>query len=319
MNKLRVAVIGTGHLGNFHAKEYSEISEECNIDLVGVCDINKKTAEEVAERYGTRSFTDYTELLDKVDAVSIVVPTSLHYEISHAFLTHGVDVLIEKPITKKLEEANALVSLAKEKGLLLQVGHIERFNPAVRAIEPFLKKPRFIECQRLGSIQQKKRIKDVGVVLDLMIHDIDIILELVNSDVKNIEAVGMSTVSDYEDLANVRLSFADGVISDITASRITKEEVRKIRIFQEDSYILLDFLNQEAFLFSKQADQIRKESIKIEKYPSLRAELKSFIECVRTREKPVVSGKEGRRALAVALDILEKIEHNQSAVRLSHS
>lgn len=313
MKKLRIAVIGTGHLGTFHAKEYTALSEKCNIELVGVCDIDKARAEKVAAEYNTRACTDYHELLDKADAVSIVVPTSLHYEISRAFLKSGVDVLVEKPITKTLEEANEIVALAAEKDLLIQVGHIERFNSAVMAVEPLLEKPRFIECQRLGSIQGKGRITDVGVVLDLMIHDIDIILSLVRSEVKKIEAVGMSTVSEHEDLANVRLTFANDVIADITASRITKEEVRKIRIFQEKSYILLDFLHQEAFKFQKRSDSIEKKEIEITKRPSLQAELDSFITCVRSRKKPVVSGEEGRQALAVALKILDEIKHKHSS------
>lgn len=313
MKKLRIAVIGTGHLGTFHAKEYTALSEKCNIELVGVCDIDKARAEKVAAEYNTRACTDYHELLDKADAVSIVVPTSLHYEISRAFLKSGVDVLVEKPITKTLEEANEIVALAAEKDLLIQVGHIERFNSAVMAVEPLLEKPRFIECQRLGSIQGKGRITDVGVVLDLMIHDIDIILSLVRSEVKKIEAVGMSTVSEHEDLANVRLTFANDVIADITASRITKEEVRKIRIFQEKSYILLDFLHQEAFKFQKRSDSIEKKEIEITKRPSLQPELDSFITCVRSRKKPVVSGEEGRQALAVALKILDEIKHKHSS------
>jgi predicted dehydrogenase len=248
--------------------------------------------------------------LDNVDAVSIVVPTSLHYPIGKDFLAAGKHVLIEKPMTKTLGEADTLVQLAKDKNLILQVGHIERFNSAVRAIEPYLQKPRFIECQRLGSIKQKKRVKDVGVVLDLMIHDIDIILGLVDSKVKEIEAVGMSTVSAHEDIANVRLTFQNNAIADITASRVTKEETRKIRIFQEDSYILLDYLHQEAQLFHKSGKALEKNKIKIKKKEPLKVELKSFINCVRKRKRPLVSGHEGRQALRVALNILDKINSN---------
>ena len=312
MQKLRIAVIGTGHLGTFHAKVYSTIKKRSNIIFTGVCDINKKSAKEVAKRYDTDYYTDYHDLLDKVDAVSIVVPTTLHYKIARDFLNAGVHVLIEKPITKTLEEADELIKIADEKGLLIQVGHIERFNAAIRAIEPLLNKPKFIECQRLGSIQKKKRIKDVGVVLDLMIHDIDIILGLVNSKVKHIEAVGISTVTEHEDLANVRLTFQNNVIADITASRITKEETRKIRIFQEHSYVLLDYLHKEAFLFDKPGDNIHKEKIKINKRDALKVELKSFVNCVHTKTKPIVSGYEGRQALQVALAILDKINNNSN-------
>jgi predicted dehydrogenase len=214
-------------------------------------------------------------------------------------------------MTKSLEEADELIKLAEEKNLIIQVGHIERFNSAVRAVEPFLNNPKFIECQRLGSIGKKGRIKDVGVVLDLMIHDIDIILGLVKSKVRDIEAVGISTVSEYEDLANVRLTFDNNVIADITASRVTKEETRKIRIFQEQSYILLDYLHQEAFLFKKSDEAINKEKIKIRKKEPLKVELKSFLNSVRNKKRPVVSGYEGREALQVALAILDKINSNR--------
>ncbi|MFH1798155.1 MAG: Gfo/Idh/MocA family oxidoreductase [Candidatus Omnitrophota bacterium] len=313
MDKIRLAVIGAGHLGTFHTKVYCAIQKKSGIDFIGVCDIRRKTAKEVAKKYGTNYFTDYHDLLDKVDAVSIVVPTSAHNIVARDFLKAGIHVLIEKPITKTIEEANELIDLAEKKKLILQVGHIEKFNSAVRAIEPLLSTPKFIECQRLGSIKKKSRIKDVGVVLDLMIHDIDIILSLVNSKVKNIEAVGISTVSKHEDLANVRLTFQNNVIADITASRVTKEETRKIRIFQDQSYILLDYLHQEAFLFTGSATKkLHKEKIRIKKKEPLKVELRSFVDCVRHKKRPIVSGHEGRQALQVALDILKKINTTPS-------
>lgn len=313
MGSLRVAVVGVGHLGSRHAKVYSALEKRKDISLVGVCDVEKTVAEEVAHRHNVPHFTNYHDLIGKVDAVSIVVPTSLHHQVAIDFLKAGIHVLVEKPMTKTLEEANELVETAAEKNLTLQVGHIERFNSAVRAIEPLLKKPKFIECQRLGSISKKGRVTDVGVVLDLMIHDIDIILGLVKSKVKHIEAVGISTVSEHEDLANVRLMFHNDVIADITASRVTKEETRKIRIFQEESYILLDYMHQEAFHFEKGPNTLNKEKVRIRKRDALKVELKSFIDCVRTRKKPLVSGEEGRQALEVALNILDKIHSNKSA------
>jgi len=303
MDKTRVAVIGVGHLGSIHTKVYSKLD---NVKLVGVCDCNLETAIEVGKKYHTPSYSDYEDLFDKVDAVSIAVPTSLHYNIAKEFLNHDIHVLIEKPITKTLSEADELINIAKDRKLIIQVGHIERFNPAVLAIEPYLKKPKFIECQRLGPFH--KRVKDVGVVLDLMIHDIDIVLGLLKEDVVNIEAVGLSTISDHEDVANVRLIFQDGTIADITASRVTKDVVRKMRIFQEDSYVSLDYVTQDAAIFRKTDDKIVKERIKIKKKEPLKKELKSFIECVRTEKKPIVSGIEGRRALQVALEIIEKIK-----------
>ena len=303
MDKLRVGVVGTGHLGSIHTRVYSKLR---HVKLVGVCDCNLERAIEIGKKYKTASYSDYEKLFGNVDAVSIAVPTSLHYNVAKEFLKNKIHVLIEKPITKTLSEADELIDIAKANDLILQVGHIERFNSAVLAIEPYLKKPKFIECQRLGPFH--KRVKDVGVVLDLMIHDIDIVLGLMKQDVINIEAVGLSTISDYEDVANVRLTFEDGTIADITASRVTKDAVRKMRIFQEDSYVSLDYVTQEAAIFRKTEDKIIKEKIKIIKKEPLKKELKSFIDCVRNNKRPVVSGVEGRRALQVALAIVEKIK-----------
>jgi len=295
-------VVGVGHLGSIHAKVYSRLD---NVKLVGVCDCNLERAIEIGKKFRTGSYSDYEDLFGKIDAASIVVPTSLHYNVAKEFLKQGIHVLIEKPITKTLSEADELIEIAREKGLILQVGHIERFNSAVLATEPHLKTPKFIECQRLGPFH--KRVQDVGVVLDLMIHDIDIVLGLIKKDVVGIEAVGLSTISDYEDVANVRLTFEDGIIADITASRVTKDVVRKMRIFQEDSYLSIDYVNQDVTLFRKKGDRISTEKIRIKKKQPLKKELKSFIECVRTGKRPVVSGIEGRRALAVALEIVKKI------------
>ena len=303
MEKIRVGVVGVGHLGTFHTKVYSKLD---NVKIAGVCDCNLERSLEIGKKYHAASYSDYEDLFDKVDAASIAVPTSLHYNIAKDFLNHNIHVLIEKPITKTLSEADELIEIAKDRNLILQVGHIERFNSAVMAIEPYLVKPKFIECQRLGPFH--KRVKDVGVVLDLMIHDIDIVLGLMKQDVINIEAVGLSTISDYEDVANVRLTFEDGTIADITASRVTKDVVRKMRIFQEDSYVSLDYVTQESAIFRKTEDKIIKEKIRIKKKEPLKKELKSFIECVRTGKKPIVSGVEGRRALQVALKIIEKIK-----------
>ncbi len=302
MDKLRIGVVGVGHLGSIHAKVYSRIDE---VSLVGVCDSNLQQAVEVGDRFGVPSYADYEELFGKVDAVSIAVPTSLHYNIAKDFLQRGIHTLVEKPITKSLSEADELIEIAKDKKLILQVGHIERFNSAVLAVEPHLTKPRFIECQRLGPFH--KRVQDVGVVLDLMIHDIDIVMGLMKKEVAKVEAVGLSTISDHEDVANVRLTFENGTIADITASRVSKDAVRKMRIFQEDSYISLDFMNQEASTFRKTDSSLVREKIKIVKGEPLLRELESFVECVRTGKRPVVSGVEGRQALQVAFEILKKI------------
>ncbi|MBN1353873.1 MAG: Gfo/Idh/MocA family oxidoreductase [Candidatus Omnitrophica bacterium] len=308
MNKVNVGVVGVGYLGSLHARVYSQIK---NANLVCVCDIDKKCAKKIAKKYRVWYFPDYRTLFDKVDAVSIVVPTSLHYFMAREFLKNGIHVLIEKPITKTIEEAEELIEIADSKNRLIQVGHIERFNPVVRAVEPFLKEPRFIECRRAGPYKTKGRVKDVGVVLDLMIHDIDIILSLVKSEVENIEAVGISTISPHEDIANVRLTFKNGAIADITASRVTKEEVRKIKISQKDSHITMDYLHHEAFVFKKTDKKVTKEKIKIQKKEPLKEELKSFVNSIQNRTKPLVSGLEGKRALTVALNILDKIKSSK--------
>jgi len=304
MDRINVGVVGIGHLGSRHARAYHHLK---NANLIGVCDVYKKHAKKVGRRYKVWYFADYHEFFDKVQAVSIVVPTNLHFKITRDFLKAGIHVLVEKPIATSVEEADELIRIAEEKKLILQVGHIERFNPAIRAMEPYLTSPKFIEGQRMGPFNKKGRVKDVGVVLDLMIHDIDLILGLIKSEVKHIEAVGTSSVSAFEDMANVRLTFKNGSICDITASRITSEEVRRIRIFQEDSYIALDLLHKDAHIFRKSNGIIKKEKIRIQQSEPLKQELKSFLNCVKTGTRPIVSGKEGREALAVAMAILDYI------------
>ncbi|UCD55145.1 MAG: Gfo/Idh/MocA family oxidoreductase [Candidatus Omnitrophota bacterium] len=308
MAKINVGVVGVGYLGSRHARVYSQLK---SANLVCVCDIDKKRAKKVAKKHRVWYLPDYRTLFDKVDAVSISVPTNLHYRIAKDFLNNGIHVLIEKPITNTIDEAQELIDIADSKKLTLQVGHIERFNPVVRAVEPLIKNARFIECHRAGPYKKKKRVKDVGVVLDLMIHDIDIILSLVKSEVKSIEAVGISTISLHEDIANVRLNFKNGTIADITASRVTKEEVRQIKISQKDIYITLNYLHQDAFIVRKAGDKVLKEKLKIEKKEPLKQELKSFIASIQNNIRPIVSGKEGKMALGVALDILEKIKSSK--------
>lgn len=302
MDKLYVAVIGTGHLGSKHAKVYADLD---NVHLVGVCDTDEEKGTKIAKRYHTRYHADYHDLLGQVQAVNIAVPTFLHYKIAKDFLNNGIHVLIEKPITKTVKEADELLEIAKKKNFIIQVGHIERFNSAVRAIEPYIEKPRFIECHRLGPFVP--RAADIGVVLDLMIHDIDIILGLVKSHVTNIEAVGVKTVSEHEDTANVRLTFANDAICDLTASRVTKKSSRTIRISQENSHINLNYLTQSAILYKRKNHRLKKKRIKIKKEEPLKKELESFVHCVINNQKPIVSGEEAREALAVAIDITKQI------------
>lgn len=303
--KIKVAVIGIGQLGHHHARIYSQID---GVELVGVCDIDKNKAENAAKSYKTTAYTNYNALLGKIEAASIVVPTALHYRITKDFLEAGVNVLVEKPITTTLSQANNLLKLSNKKHLILQVGHVERFNAAVRKIHSLRKNPRFIECHRLGPFSG--RITDVGVVLDLMIHDIDIVVELVRSKLKKIEATGVKVLTQHEDIANARLTFQNGAVANLTASRLTPEAVRKIRIFEEDAYISLDYVRQSAQIYRKVGPSITQEAIDIKKEEPLKEELGHFIDCVKNKKRPLVSGKEALEALKIALQITRKI-HKQ--------
>lgn len=303
MKKIRVGVIGLGRLGSIHAKIYSALE---TVELAGICDIDEHAARLTAESLKTSWSTDYKKLLDnQLDAVNIVTPTILHYEIAKFFLQNKIHVLIEKPVTKTLKEAGDLMKIAHKNKLIMQVGHVERFNSAIQAVEKLSNKPRFIEVHRLGPFAP--RVKDVGVVLDLMIHDIDIVLGLTKSKVKNIDALGIKILTNHEDIANARIRFKNGTVCDLTASRVTSDSLRKIRIFQDDCYISIDYMAQEAFIYRKINNQIVSEKIDIQKEAPLQKELASFIECIVNNKKPVVSGKEAYEALKVALDILKKI------------
>lgn len=303
MKKLKIAVIGVGHLGRSHARIYSQLN---NSQLIGVCDINKKLAGKIAKLNNTKAYYDFHELLDKTDAVSIVVPTVKHYQIAKNFIQNKVHVLIEKPITSTLNEATNLIKLAKKKKVLLQVGHIERFNAAVKALKKIINKPKFIECHRLGPY--KVRSTDIGVVLDLMIHDIDIILHLVNSKIKRIDAVGVNVLSEHEDIANARIRFENNAICNITSSRVSEDDVRKIRIFQKDAYVSLDYVEQQAKIYTKKKNKIVKKNMDIAKQEPLKAEIKSFLNCIIKNKRPEVTGKDAKKALDVAFRVLRKIK-----------
>jgi predicted dehydrogenase len=305
MGKIRVAVIGTGKLGAIHARIYSQLADA---KLVGICDIDKKKAKGIALNLHTESYTDYHQLISKVDAVSIAVPTILHYCISRDFLNHKVHCLIEKPVTANLKEAEKLLALAKKKNCILQVGHIERFNPAIQVIAKLPGAPRFIECHRLG--QFAPRVKDIGVVLDLMIHDIDIVLALVKSKIESIDAIGVKVLTEHEDIASVRIKFQNGAIANLTASRVSDETMRKIRIFKENTYISLDYAQQKAVIYHKIKNKIVSENIPIRKNEPLRLQLESFIHCIQQGKRPLVSGQDAYRALGLAFQILKKIKLN---------
>ncbi len=302
MKKIKVAVIGAGHLGAQHARIYSTIN---NVESAGVCDIDKDKASKAANLYNTFAYTNYKSLVGKIDAASICVPTILHYKVARDFLKAGVNLLIEKPITASLPQARDLLRLANKNHLILQVGHVERFNAAVRKVAASRKNPRFIECHRLGPFS--RRVTDVGVVLDLMIHDIDIVLGLIKSKVKKIEAIGVKVLTEHEDIANARLTFQNKAVVNLTASRLTPEAVRKIRIFEEDAYISLDYINQSAQIYKKVGSSITQEAIDIQKEEPLKEELEHFIDCVENKKQPLVGGEEAIEALRIALLITKKI------------
>lgn len=315
-NRIKSAVIGVGHLGQAHARIYSTLEQA---ELVAVCDINEASGRAIAERHGTRFVRDYRELLGEVEAVSVATPTVNHHEITCAFLEAGVHVLVEKPIARTLDEADEMIRLAESKNLVLQVGHIERFNPAFVALQRHVSRPRFFEAHRMGIFTP--RSLDIDVVMDLMVHELDIIASLVNSAVVKLEAVGIPILTPKIDLANARLEFADGCIANITASRVSGERLRKLRVFQPNEYYSLDYAEQQVAMCKltppKAAGalpEIVAEGLQIEKREPLLAEIESFVTAVQTRTAPVVSGTEGRRALALATEVLEKIKaHSERA------
>ncbi|OEU45161.1 MAG: UDP-N-acetyl-D-glucosamine dehydrogenase [Desulfobacterales bacterium S7086C20] len=310
MKPLRIGVVGVGHLGQFHAEKYARME---GVELVGIADIIADRAHDVASRLGTKAFTDYKDLIEKVDAASIVVPTDLHFPASHDFLEAKVDLLIEKPITETLDDADTLIQLADSKGLIIQVGHLERFNPAILALSEVIDRPLFIESDRLSGFGE--RGTEVDVVLDLMIHDIDIILSLVKSPIKSIHAVGVPVVTPRVDIANARLIFENGCVANVTASRISMKSMRKIRFFQRDTYVSVDYASHDVTIIQKDGKGTKlpvpgmsMNRSKFENADSLDAELKAFVQSVRTRQPPLVTGSDGRNALQVAIDIVRQIE-----------
>lgn len=308
-NEIRTGVIGVGYLGQHHARIYSQMP---GVKLVGVVDIKKDRADEMARTYSTTPFYDYKELIGRVDAVSIVVPTVLHHNVAMDFISNNVDILLEKPITTTIAEAEELIAEAEGKSLILQVGHLERFNAAMMALAKIINGPKFIESHRLGPFVG--RGTDVNVILDLMIHDIDILLSLVNSEVEEIRAVGVPVLSSDIDIANARIEFKSGCVANVTASRISMDKMRKIRIFQGDAYISLDYQGQELVVYRRVNDggletpKITMERIDVEKGEPLQAELTAFINSVKARTRPLVSGLEGKKALEIVHKILGVIK-----------
>lgn len=315
MKTIKVGVIGVGYLGRFHAQKYMAME---GVELIGVADVDRRRAEQVAEECSTNAFGDYRQLLEQVEAVSVVVPTIYHHEVAKECIARSIDLLVEKPFTTTLTEADELIALAREKNLIMQVGHLERFNPAVMAMQPFLTHPLFIEAHRISVF--KNRGTDVDVVLDLMIHDIDIILSIVDSPLETIHTVGAPVITPLTDIANARLIFENGCTANVTVSRISMDNIRRMRIFQPGQYLSVDFSKKEVMSIRlKHGAQNKHPLPDISKYgfpdqDTLELELLDFIANVRSRSTPAVSGVEGRRALAIALEVVEQIRANREKV-----
>ena len=312
---VRVAVVGVGHLGKHHARILSSLP---GVDLVAVVDVNQARAKEIAAAHHTTALFDARELNGRVDAVTIAVPTESHRDVALPFLDAGVGVLVEKPMARNLAEADAMIAAAAASQATLAVGHTERFNPAVAAARPLLRDPRFIEVHRLGTFPE--RSLDIDVVFDLMIHDLDVVLSLVKSDVASIDAVGVPVLTGRVDIANARLRFANGCIANLTASRISRDRVRKIRFFQPSAYLSIDYAAQKVEMYRLEKASGPVDSARGEPMPSiqggdldvvnqepLKVELEDFVDAVARRRAPSVTGDEGRRALAVAQQIADKI------------
>jgi len=302
MKGLRVGVVGVGHIGKNHARLYAEIP---SVEFAAVYDIDAPRAAAIGKKYGAAVATSLDQFSELVDAASIATPTTTHYQIGQTLLNRGKHLLIEKPITEKTKEASDLATLAAQNQLILQVGHVERFNPVLSALEARLTHPRFIEAHRLSPYPE--RSTDIGVILDLMIHDLEIILHLVRSPVQNIDAVGIPVLSSSEDIANARIRFENGCIANVTSSRISPERMRKIRVFQEDAYLSLDYQNQSGEIYRRIDGRITRDKVEIERQEPLKRQLTSFVECASTGREPRVSGFQATAALELAVKITELV------------
>lgn len=306
--KIKFGVIGAGKIGTFHTRTLSKLEE---VQLVGVCDVDINRAQALAKEYNCTPFTDYSELLKQVEAVIVAAPTPLHHKIGMYCLKQKVHTLMEKPIASTMQEARELVQTAAENKVLLQIGHIERFNPAVIEAFKYIKDPKFIAIKRMGPYDP--RMSGVGVVLDLMIHDIDLLLTMLKSEVVSIDALGLSAFSQYEDIANVRLKFANGCTADVTASRASFEKARYMNLYQEDAYISVDFMNARLKIYRKKTPVIKSlEDVdiifpQVGKQLPMTSEILHFIDCIKNNKTPAPSGEKGAKALQLALDIIDKI------------
>ncbi len=318
--KIKIAVIGVGHMGQYHVGMYSELND---VEIVGVVDASKERAEEIASRYGAEAFTDYNEIIDKVDAVTIAVPTSLHYQVCKPFLEKGVHVLLEKPIANSLEEAIELFALAEKNGVHLQIGHVERFNGGLQEIKKIIEDPLILEFRRVGPFVD--RITDAGVVMDIMIHDIDIALNLIDSKVKSINATGGSAYTDREDYATCQLMFENGCLANFISSRVTQEKIRTLSLSQKDAYVFLDFGEQDIqihrqassdYFMSRESLKYRQasfiERIFVHKGNPLKLEVQHFLDCAMRDAERHVSAENELRSLKIALRVLDRIKEGSS-------
>jgi len=333
--QIRVSVFGTGSLGKEHARVYSVLAKSGQVDFVGVYDVDSETARKIAEKHGVRAFQSISEAVAASNAVSIVTPTHTHFELAKTLLSSGKHVLLEKPMTDNTAQAAELVRLAKERNCVLQVGHVERFNPVFHYLESVATEPRFIEAHRLSPYPA--RSTDIGVVLDLMIHDLDVVLAFVKSPITSVDAVGIPVLSKSEDIANARLRFANGCVANLTASRVSPERMRKIRVFSSGtstSYISLDYRAQEGFIYRVARDdeeessllkkllhtkdstivsefagkRIVREPVPITKDEPLKLELEDFVKCMREKQTPLVTAESAKRALDLAFEITSQIQ-----------
>ena len=332
---IKVAVLGTGSLGKEHARIYAELARAGLVELTGVYDAVPETAQKIAVKTGVRAFGSLAEAAAASDALSVVTPTTTHYEIARVLLAQGKHLLIEKPMTDKSAQAEELVQLAQQHNCVLQVGHVERFNPVFTYLQTVATEPRFIETHRLSPYPA--RSTDIGVVLDLMIHDLDVVLAFVKSPVVSVDGVGIPVLSESEDIANARLKFANGCVANLTASRISPERMRKIRVFSggpSTSYVSLDYRAQEGYIYRIARDgeeessllrkllsakdstivsefggkRIVREPVPIEKGEPLKLELQSFVQCVRAKQTPLVSGESAKQALDLAFEITRQVQ-----------
>ncbi|MEX0321270.1 MAG: Gfo/Idh/MocA family oxidoreductase [Puniceicoccaceae bacterium] len=310
LDLVKCGVIGVGSLGQHHARIYAALP---NVELVGITDADPARAAEISEKHGTRVFESPEELAASCEAVSIVVPTDLHSKVAIPVMQAGAHVLIEKPICATLEETHEVLAVAKQTGRLVQVGHIEHFNPVMSYLEENVQNPLYITADRLAPFVM--RGTEVGVVLDLMIHDIGIIQQLVRSPIERVDSVGVNVLSGKEDIANARIQFANGCVANINTSRVSTKKVREIRVFQETGYISLNFMEQSGHLVRKNGLALEKEEIPIEKDEPLKLELAAFVDCVKEKRTPKVGGEEGATALDVAMQITDQIRAHSASIR----